>query len=1318
MELIQEDIAQNDAKKTKVATEIKSMRASADQRFYDAINLLNQVKTEQIDTLNDLEHRRSPHLQYLCDLLATLSHLKLKTQGIDLMWMRESIESLKRMNPDGFNEEDHEFLLALLEKEAEMLESCPDNFVKELLLISLKFMHGLADYTLEKLRTKALLLKEKEFKSLLLVLGKTYNNTFEEIARMETNILSKEANFTQMNQEKNDLEEKNAILNSKLLKSRDFHNSVENDYRVWKSYLDENQENETSLIKHTLIQSLLLVYCGGFDGPHRTKMLQHLFSLLNEEYDVALVQRSVESMVTKQKINEWKMSGLLLQDFFVQNAVLIENSIGIPFIIDPDGEGLRWLMSSLDSPVVNMSKSLTEGVCRTAKGGEGKERAVINVLWQDDPSPAMLGLFYDLRQEGTELPASSLYLVSSSWNSAMPLPPNSISPINFTLSQDLYEHVTFDVLLIHLRHELCAQQKQALKSVLDLELQIDTNFETLMSMFSQEEPTLMEDSHLTSLVTKRNHSAKVLESAQQDLTNISMMMKNSSENLRLNSQRCAMFLAALFQMNKINPGYCFCLQMVLKLIVRNDSVVKSPEEFTYNLYALLCNSLLIRDRALFGVLLSLQILISEGTIPPETTIQVPVKPPTRKSSTGLRLPWVNVIHWNQLVEFVKANPYFESVLEHIMEHSEEWQSWYNLDEPEKHFPSDLNFRYKKAAIFVRFITLKILRPDRIVQACSRIVEETLGNHNTKTQDDDLHFISTLVEKHTPILLIGAQSFDPVQEITNSAHDHQIECMLASVVHGEPVASRILSSGISVGSWMVLENVELDLDLAESIVLTVYDRKQHLKNDFRLWLTMNEQIDRRKGFLNEMICLLHERPSSFRMNLGRTFQSPDAAHVTSYEDTPQFPYKSIFLAITMLHASLVTRQLCAGLTWSFTYSTEDSDFHIIAEVTKSLFGSSLHENRSNMILKNLKHSIQDVLAGRIMESADTSTLSVYINHFVSSAFLQELVSDLGSNFQLNDMDFMSLREFFNSISQDQELRFMSLNSMIPAQRLQLFSHEELDYKLSLALKKREHDHRLSSCLDVLEKINLLSAGSDAEKLHEVERRQSDGASDLLALNFNYEYARFCKLVSWLREQVACLCLLQDSDGTSESAHWKQDSISISRRKVPQSWQEMSWPEESLSDWLERLSLGLKQAKSCASGAPPFSLWLPGFLHPEGILDAMGYGTNKRDEAQHSRSHLDLSVTDLEVEDLNEPSQAGHFIHGLKVRGGEWSKRRGKFSLGRQKLQPCQNLPVIQVSPHSLQADRAEPFYMCPCYKNSQRHGNFLCFIRITTVMTFR
>eukprot|EP00960_Hanusia_phi_P046747 758011-Hanusia_phi.AAC.3 len=1140
MELIQEDITQNDANKSKIIQEMKNMRTSTDQRFYDAIHLLNGIDRNQINALSDSEQSTS-QLQYVCDVLAVVSRSRPNTKTVNLTWLTETIDTLKQLLPDAFNEEDHEFLAALLEKEEEMVRSTPGDFVRDLLMIALKFAHGLVDYTPVKLNIKSLLLKEKEIKSTLLVLGKTYSNTFDEIGRMEEKITSKEISFSRMNQEMNELEEKNTLLNTKLLKSRDFLTSIENDYRSWKSYLDGQQEIETRIIRETLIQSVFLVYCGGFDGLCRTKLMQHLFSLLNEEFDAALVQHCIESMVAKDTLNQWRIKGLLHQDFFIQNAVLIEQSIGVAFIIDPDGEGLRWLTASLDSPAVSVSNKSTEEFRSIVTAGELTQKATIIVLWQDDASPVIQKLFYDLANNGAEVPARSLYFVARWWSPVLSGPPCSLSQINFTLSEDLYEHVILDVLLTNLRDELSAQHKNALKSVLNLELQIEANFETLMTKFSQEESTLLEDSHLTSLIVKRNYALKNLESAHQNLTNTSLMLRNSSENLRLNSQRCSVFMATLFQMNKVNAGYSFCLQMLLKLIVKNDVVVKSQEEFTNHLYALLCNSLFIRDRALFGVLLSLQILISEGIIPPDTKIHVSAKPSRRKSSAGMRLPWVDLTRWNHLMEFVKANPHLESILDHIVEHSDEWQTWYNLEQPEKHFPSDLNFRYKKAAIFVRFITLKILRPDRIVQACTKFVEDTFGNHSKKSQDrDDLHFISTLINKHTPILLLGSQCFDPVQEIVTAANNQQIDCVQASVVFGEPVASRLLSSGTSVGSWVILEDAELDLDLAESIVLTVYDRRNHLHIDFRLWITMKQPIHNRRGLLNVMICLIFEKPSSFRMNVRRTFQSPQASLLASFEDTPQFSYKSIFLAIILLHSSLVTRQLCTGLPWSFNYPTDDSDFQIIAEITKSLFTSSLHENRTTGVLKNLKYSIEEILTGRVMESADTITLSVYIHHFVSSSFLQELMSDFGSNFQLNDMDFTSVQEYFNSISYDQELRFVSLNSIIPAQRLQLFSHEEFDEKLTMALRKQEREKQFLSGQDVMEKLNLIPTGNNLEKEKETGHHQHKGKSDLLALKFKYEYVRICQLVAWLKEQVMGLDPLCDhgeayrSHPTSEQA----------------------------------------------------------------------------------------------------------------------------------------------------------------------------------------
>lgn len=179
------------------------------------------------------------------------------------------------------------------------------------------------------------------------------------------------------------------------------------------------------------------------------------------------------------------------------------------------------------------------------------------------------------------------------------------------------------------------------------------------------------------------------------------------------------------------------------------------------------------------------------------------------------------------------------------------------------------------------------------------------------------------DPRTPLVCFLSMGSDPTNLIEQLAKRKNIEAKAISMGQGQEIhARRLVSSAISSGGWVLLQNCHLSLDFCEEILDTLLNADQPSDN-FRVWITTEIHSKFPIGLLQISIKYTAEPPQGIKAGLKRTFQglSSDFLEISNL---PQ--WKPLLFGVSFLHTIVQERRKFGPLGWNIPYEFNASDYN--------------------------------------------------------------------------------------------------------------------------------------------------------------------------------------------------------------------------------------------------------------------------------------------------------------------------------------------------------------------------------------------------------
>merc|ERR1711871_363084 len=780
------------------------------------------------------------------------------------------------------------------------------------------------------------------------------------------------------------------------------------------------------------------------------------------------------------------------------------------------------------------------------------------------------------------------------------------------------------------------------------------------------------------------------------------------------------------------------------------------DTMTYSVYRYINRGLYEKDKLTFVLIVTLKILITAGLLSPADMslflrggAALDINSVKKKPFT-----WMDDAAWLNTVQLSMSCGAFKTLPEDMGRNEAMWRRWFEEDAPEKLPVPDYEMRLvenKETGPFQRLLIVRSLRPDRAVLMCKDFIRNTeqMGERYVEPVTDTIESIYEEMVAGTPVIYLLSVGADPTDAIEQLARKKKQQVVPISMGQGqEPIAVKQINAAAANGTWVLLQNCDLGLDLMEKMEDMVIKLRESVEPGFRLFITASPTPAFPLGLLQMSTKVTNEPPNGLRAGLMRSYTV--IVDQDKLERIESQEWRALLYGLCFLHSIVCERRKFGALGWCETSITPNRPEFSYGDLGACVAFAERHLYAGQISWPTIQYMISQVqYGGKMTDDMDRRLFDTYAASWLSPSLL-----DAGFTYnpdeQISPMPDDHNYVIPTSGQETDVAAYRSANDAMP----ELDSPEVFGLHPNADLTFRTKE--VNALLDALGETQPKSGGGGGGQSREdVVMEMSMGYLDRLPTDFvEDEFKRtivglgglsvplnmfLFQEIQRLQKVIAKVrFVLTQMQGAINgevvmTPEFQQALDSIYDARVPPTWlhtpggDEFSWLNKTLGLWFTSLMDRDKQYREWLSSGRPNSYWMTGFFNPQGFLTGMNQEVVLNHKAE--KWALDDVVTHSEVTQyadethVKQAPKEGVYVHGLFLDGASWSKEDGGTLVEMEPKKLYTPLPVLYISGVTKPKKKEfrssfGPFgpYECAVYKYPARGDRYLIFmatIRTTT-----
>ncbi|RNF09395.1 cytoplasmic dynein 2 heavy chain 1 isoform X1 [Trypanosoma rangeli] len=814
------------------------------------------------------------------------------------------------------------------------------------------------------------------------------------LSRVEEHVEELKKSFGEKTTEAERLKESLEQAERLYQSAHDLLSKLANEHARWATQSKAIQADQYLLPKRCLLAAAFVLYLGNEAEDVRRRTLDGWKERIGqlEDFNFFTFLRP-ESMQLR-----YKAEGLPGDELSMDNAVIMQEQVTTPLIIDSSDQAVSWLLSNLKG------RGITVDVCSVSDEHLvsalelalrfGKSFVITDV---DHIDSFMYPLFRrELRTEGSKRVIQigdrrtvdysdgfQLYLVTPSTD--LRIPPDVLSyltPINFSITLSGLEGQFLGTTIQHEQPELEKEKLEVLQKEEKLKLQLSSLEEALLNDLANSKGSLLENKtlidSLNEIKTQAAEISEALEKSKAVQEEIDTK-RNVYRPFATTSSQAFFIVKSLKGLSHMYQfSFNFFMGIFRETLQRHaedhtdaDTKIKAlTTTFVRLVVYSVSISLLKEHRPIFGIYLARSLHPEECT-PAEWDffLDRAIAPEAEKKE--VQIPsWVLPDSRDLFRSFVVL--FRDLVPKMNLHEADVWLQWMRSTTPETAYPDFL----MKLTQFQRLLVVKTLRGDRLIAAVSRVACKLLS---VKSWGDNRTLASFIrrTEASTPVLLITTAGADPSQSLQDLAY-HQVgrERFHQIAMGGGQTdeAIRLLRVCAEKGDWLFLKNLHLVIPW-----VSVLQKEFNLLTPdpgFRLFLTSESHDEFPSILLSQSLKITLEAPPGVQQNLLHTYKEWEGVAL-ELKETHQ---KELLFITASFHAIVQERLSYVPQGWSKVYEVTPADLKSAADIV-------LQQTKAEIDWRAIRGILENAIYGARMESEfDLRILQEYTRHFFDPAVL--------------------------------------------------------------------------------------------------------------------------------------------------------------------------------------------------------------------------------------------------------------------------------------------------------------------------------------------
>jgi len=487
-----------------------------------------------------------------------------------------------------------------------------------------------------------------------------------------------------------------------------------------------------------------------------------------------------------------------------------------------------------------------------------------------------------------------------------------VTVINFTVTMQGLEQQLLGRVVQMERPELEEQRQKLVAEVNANQKMLKGLEDDLLYRLANSTGNLLDDTSLIEVLQNtKETSAEVgakLEVAEQTDKRIS----SAREEYRPVATRGSLLYFLVVDMAAVNPMYQVSLQQFLELFdysnvnsapnpVAPKRIASIIEYTTFHVTCYMQRGFFERHKQIWCLMLTMKIqqVANELSAPAVQALLTAGGALDIKSVEAKPAEWIPDAVWlNSLALRTAVPDAFFNLPESIKMRHGEWKAWYDSDDPEAQ-PSPLASDAETPPLndFAKLLLVRSFREDRMILAAQTYIANTIGQRFVDSRPLNLKDVEEEATCRNPIIAVLSQGSDPTAIIMELARKAKKQVRSISLGQGqEPAARKLINTGVTQGSWVMLQNCHLGLKFMSEIEQNMV-KFEEIHADFQLWVTTEPHVKFPIGLLQMSIKVTNEAPAGVRAGLKASYANitQDTLDIISH---PQ--WKTMLYALCFMH----------------------------------------------------------------------------------------------------------------------------------------------------------------------------------------------------------------------------------------------------------------------------------------------------------------------------------------------------------------------------------------------------------------------------------